>query len=84
MAAPRIVGPRDGHKVFLGGADARFLVDGDDTGDIASPLSSIRCGRGRLARPCTGTTARTNTVSYLREQWVRSLATRSSSVIPVT
>jgi hypothetical protein len=28
MAAPRIVGPRDGHKVF--GADARFLVDGDD------------------------------------------------------
>ena len=54
MAAPRIVGPHDGHMVFLGGADARFLVDGDDTGDIASPLSSIRCGRVRLARPCTG------------------------------
>lgn len=32
MAAPRIVGPRDGHMVFLGGADARFLVDGDDAG----------------------------------------------------
>ena len=82
MATPRIVGPRDGHMVFLGGADARFLVDGDET--------SLRPCRASAAAACAwrahapATTARTNTVSYLREQWVRSLATRSSSVIPVT
>ncbi len=33
MAAPRMVGPRDGQLVFLGGADARFLIDGDEAGN---------------------------------------------------
>jgi mannose-6-phosphate isomerase-like protein (cupin superfamily) len=30
MAAPRVVGPRDGQLVSLGGIGARFLIDGDD------------------------------------------------------
>jgi len=28
--SPRIVGPRDGQTVFLGGVDARFLIGGED------------------------------------------------------
>jgi quercetin dioxygenase-like cupin family protein len=33
MPAPRVVGPRDGQFAFLGGCDARFLIDGEDAGN---------------------------------------------------
>ena len=33
MAAPRVVGPHGGQLVSLGGAGARFLIDGDDAGE---------------------------------------------------
>ena len=32
MASPRIVGPHDGHLAFLGGVDARLVIEGDDAG----------------------------------------------------
>lgn len=33
MAAPRVVGPRDGQLASLGGIGARFLIDGGDAGN---------------------------------------------------
>ncbi|MGA8584028.1 MAG: cupin domain-containing protein [Roseiarcus sp.] len=32
ISAPKLVGPRDGELVFLGGVDARFLIDGAEAG----------------------------------------------------
>lgn len=32
MAAPRILGPHDGHHAVLGGTSARLMIEGDDAG----------------------------------------------------
>src|SRR5262249_31951168 len=38
MAGPRVVGPRDGQLVSLGGTDARFLIDGGDASNCFALL----------------------------------------------
>jgi quercetin dioxygenase-like cupin family protein len=32
MAPPKVLGPRDGQLAFLGGTNARFMIEGDDAG----------------------------------------------------
>jgi hypothetical protein len=32
MGSPKVVGPRDGQIAFLGGVNARFLINGEDAG----------------------------------------------------
>ena len=32
MGSPRVIGPGDGPTAFLGGVDARFLINGEDAG----------------------------------------------------
>ena len=51
MAAPRVVGPHGGQLVSLGGAGARFLIDGDDAGNRFALVEHHLCYRTPLAAP---------------------------------
>ena len=65
ISAPKLVGPRDGELVFLGGVDARFLIDGAEA-EGASHSWSTRSHRGLWPPRCTDTVARTNIASSWR------------------